>query len=309
MATQPSISPFTTIAHHQRTSNYRVFNVDAVASTGSSTITFDLGRQWWNGNGSRSSGEYSYEGILVHEMGHTVGMGHSGGFRWSDDGAAPSMQDCVASGGSVGYQTIERDDWSHAANIGGHASGKTPFLNANPGFERGTSHWGTSSTSLTNSAKRTGAYGVRLNRAGAFVWIGTSYDPWDLDSNDSQVRVSRMSLNVSFRIRADHRHTSPSTTGGVQLRWNRRSLRYDEYGGSCKTSAGGTHGSWLGQVALGTACSDPGTTWKLCARQPSSPEIFQKSGNDAMILRPLVLSTSSGYAYIDRVGIEGGTSK
>ncbi len=258
---------------------------------------------WWTGPpASRSTHWPSYKGVLVHEIGHTLGMGHAGGTLWSDDGQVPSMIDCTNPTGTVHAETIERDDWGIAVNIGGHATGKTAYLNANPGFERTGSHWGWSgSVSTGGSYKWSGAYGLRMSSSGNFMWAGASYDPYKLSGGSHVLRSNMTTGTVTFTVSTYARDAFVDTTGGVNMKYNQQIIDYAA--GLCKgtsVSAGG----FTGQITLGSVC-DLTASWRFCSK--TFTQTFNTSTSPARMFRPLYQSTASGAIYLDRTGIHGGT--
>ncbi len=274
--------------------------VAEVNAPGNTTITFGDEYAFWDGIGSRSSWEFSYEGVLVHEMGHTMGIGHSGSGSWTyDGGALPSMTQCGNATDSQWLDTLQQDDWGVAVNIGGRATGKTPFWNANPGFERGTSYWYRSSSGITaNSAyKNTGGLGVRIPAINGYLFMTSVYDPYHPIENP----VDNMDLTPVLHVRSDYRHKYTSTTGGIWVQYNWRYLRYD--GTTCKSVTTPTHTGWSG-VTTALSCGDRGTTWSSC---DGSVSINSSTTNDATVFRAYVKSRSSFHVYIDRTGAYGGT--
>jgi hypothetical protein len=127
-------------------------------------------------------------------------------------------------------------------------------------------------------------------------------DPWVV-ADGTQSGANHMSTGiVPFTIRADVRHPV-TTTGGVQLRWNRRYLNYGPANG--KVDGHTTVGAWQGQEFIQPVCDPSGTSWLSCGRGFSRQF---NSTTDAWMIRVLALSTSGGYVYIDRFGYFGGTS-
>jgi hypothetical protein len=258
---------------------------------------------WWTGIGSRPAHWPSFEGVLVHEMGHTVGIGHSGNALWSDDGSPPSMNTCGSPTNTVAWETIERDDWGSAVNIGALATNKPTFLNANPGFERSSSHWQWSgSVAVAGAYAKSSAYGARMATSGSFMWAGASYDAYTL-SNNSIVAATNMDQGtVTLTLTSYVRDAFVDTTGGLRLKYNQRIVDYPG-GDNCKAS-GAVAGSWAGQVTTTPDCF-PSTFWSLCSRNIQLS--FNATNAPARMIRPLFQSTASGAIYLDRTGITGGT--
>lgn len=271
-----------------------------LASASSTTITFTTSVSWWDGAGSRESHEYAYEGILAHEMGHTFGLGHSGGGKWTYDGDyTPTMADCVSQGDSAVMDTIQQDEWGGAAYARG---GARRYWNANPGFEKDFSHWARSSTSIVvgSAYAITGNRGVKMPSSGNYLYMTTVYDPW-VGSGGGQVQS--MSTSPSLQVFGFYRHPASGTTGGVKVQYVYRYLRYDSSICKREADANATHTSWSAVTDL-KSCGDPGTSWTSCS---GSVTISNTSTNDATVFRAYIRSTSSSDVYVDKVGALGGT--
>ena len=264
-------------------------------------LAFHDGYAWWDGIGSRQSSEYSYEGILTHELGHTFGITHAGTGDWTyDGGALPTMTQCGDPVDTQWLDTLQQDDWGAAVSIGGHSTGKTPFWNANPGFERGTSYWYRNSSGITASStyKHTGGLGVRIPAINGYIYMTSVYDPW----HPPAYQMSTMSIEPALHVRTDYRHNLANTTGGLWVQYNWRYLRYNY--NICKTETSPSHTSWSG-VTTALSCGDRGTSWSWC---DGSVSVTNSSTNDATVFRAYVKSRSSWHLYIDRTGAYGGTA-
>lgn len=87
-----------TLTHHnpcQTGTNVRIRAVTTsggwlarVVAPANQVIQFNNAYTFWDGTGAQGL-NYSYEGILAHEIGHTLGLGHAGGTKWSYDANLP----------------------------------------------------------------------------------------------------------------------------------------------------------------------------------------------------------------------------
>lgn len=274
----------------------------AVVNLANTTITFNNSYEFWDGIGIQGE-RYSYQGILAHEMGHSLGLGHAGGTKWSYDGYLPTMAQCGSYADSAAMATIQQDDWGGAAYLRG---GTPRYWSANPGFEADFSHWARSSTTdvtVGSAYALTGNRGVRMASSGNWMYITSVYDPYH-PINDP---VDNMSTNPSLRVLGWYKHPSAGTTGGVQVQYDYRYLRYEQSSAVwCKRDAddSATHTAWFGVENL-RSCGDPGTIWTSCEGGVTIPN---STINDATVFRAYIRSTSSGAAYVDKVGAYGGTS-
>ena len=264
------------------------------------------GNDWWDGTGSQGS-DWEYEGVLVHEMGHTFGIHHAGDSNWTYDGGyLPTMTECVNGAADTAIlDTIQQDEWGGAAYVRG---GARRYWNANPGFEKDFSHWAHSSgTSTGSSYAITGSRGVRIPSSGKYVYMTSVYDPWATEFSTSppnQIQIPGMDItSPTLHVFGFYRHYSSSTTGGVDAQYRRRFLRYD--GTMCKRNAFIKNTGWSAVTNMTPTCADPGTSWSSCNRTIA---IDNSETNDATVFRAYIRSTSSSTLYVDKVGAYGGTS-
>lgn len=274
----------------------------SLAEASNDDIVFSSTASWWDGVGSRQTNEWAHEGIAVHEMGHTMGMGHAGDGNWTyDGGAIPSMAQCGSPAEVEYLDSIQQDDWGNAVNVGMRATGNsTEFWNANPGFEKGLTHWARSSSGITASStyKHTGALGVRIPANNGWLCMTSVYDPYHPISNP----VDNMDLTPRIHVKTDYRHQFTSTTGGVKVQYRWAYLNYDT-AANCRRNADPDPQPFSGVITL-LSCGDKGTAWSV---RDGSVTIANSVTNPATIFRAYVRSTSSFRVYIDRTGAYGGT--
>lgn len=280
------------------------YNVWADLDTG--RIVFNDSRDWWDGGGTRPNGKFSYQGVLTHEMGHTFGLGHSGGAPWTFDSSTeePTMAQCgpTPSTGdelSEDFETLQQDDWGGAS----WATNLTyDYFNANGGFEDGSTHWYRSNTSQISTGTayaRHGDLGLRMQSSGNYIYITSVYDPYILDVLE-KTEVPGMTDNPTMRVRVSRRHTQASTTGGLQIQYRLGWIEYDD-DGQCKVPAYQDFYWASAKVDLGGVCADLGTSWKKCERSI----LINSFGvdNDAAAFRIFFESTSSSHLYVDMAGV------
>jgi len=280
--------------------------VEAAKTDNATAIIWVYGNNWWDGVDSQGS-DWSYEGVLTHEMGHTFGLHHAGDSNWTYDGNyLPTMAECVNGAADTAVlDTIQQDEWGGAAYVRG---GARRYWNANPGFEKDWSHWAHSSgTTVSSSYAFTGSRGAQIPSSGGYVYMTSVYDPWATEFSTSppnQIEIPGMDITSPvLHVYGSYRHPSATTTGGVNAQYNRRFLQYD--GTMCKRDAFIAHTSWSGVTTLTPTCGDPGTAWVSCDRTIT---IDNSETNDATVFRAYLTSTSSASVYVDKVGSFGGRS-
>jgi len=273
----------------------------AATDNGAGTIDFDDSDDF-------SSSGWSYEGILTHEIGHTIGLDHSGDHHWTWDGSNdPTMAQCGSQTDSDGYVSLEQDDWGGAAWARG---GTRDFWNANPGFEASFTHWYRSSTTNITLVGAAQAYqgdgAARLAASDDYLYITTVYDPWLVTgpTNADQIEASGMdSSGPDLRVRGIFRHVDAATTGGLKVQYRTKVVQYG--GASCKVDGYDNTTSWGMKTTITPTCGDPGQTYTGCDREVLNVGVDKTS--DTVVWRAFLRSTSTGALYLDKSGAYGAT--
>lgn len=247
------------------TATVRIGTVTAAADgafaaevSGQKIITFEV-EDLNNWTESQGAGQISFRSVLAHEMGHSMGLGHSGDFKWSGDSSRPTMASGIALGEGAFCQTPEQDDAGGAARIRGN--GVHEFWSANPGFEDDLDFWTANRAGSGSSFKETGSKGANLFDDGGYVYLNSSYDPWDDQRGDVTTDMDdEPTITYFARIKAD----GTQTTGNLRIvtktrhfNWLGEGLKYDD------PNTSGWVGSWTStsNVAVCTAT----TSWADCS--------------------------------------------
>jgi hypothetical protein len=168
----------------------------------------------------------------THEMGHVIGLGHSGqsASHDSDNPAAMSTVNCVDFPVTLEGQVLAdpdafvlAEDYSQddeAAVINRLDTLVPRSLHANQSFERGLTYWGmTGGTwALYNSGGPDGPHYIRFKPAAETQYV---YQTVDL------VHKSRYSWSLSMDARVNHKLNSSSDAGQVRLRILIRRLDFE----------------------------------------------------------------------------------
>lgn len=276
--------------------------VTSYASPTSATISleFNSAYSWWNGSGTRPSAAMSYQGVLTHEMGHTIGMGHSGGPKWSMDNVMPTMVDSGTPAVTPDMTTIQRDDASMAAFL---PTATPRYFTPNAGFEDDWAHWGrTAGTAVSSSYAYTGSRGIRVNVPNDYVYTSVLYDPYR--GSSAGTLAPNMTTAVTYWGRAYFRNPTCCQSRGFDMKYQYRYLKYDS--GIQKSVADGS-ATWTTWSALtnagGCGASSPSgaTGWGYCS---GSVSLSNSTTNDATALQFYFYGRgTSGQADLDQAGI------
>lgn len=280
----------------------------AAAETSYSTPTsatismrFNTAYSWWNGSGTRPSAAMSYQGVLTHEMGHTIGMGHSGGPKWSMDGVMPTMVDSGTPAVTPDMTSIQRDDASMAAFL----PGATPrYFTPNAGFEDDWANWGRSAGTVVGSSYAyTGSRGIRVNVPNDYVYTSVLYDPYR--GSSSGTIAPNMTTSVTYWGRAYFRNPTCCTTRGFRMKYQYRYLNYDSGIQKSTADASATWTSWSALTnAGGCGGMSPSGPYAYGGYCSGSVSLANSTTNDATALTYYFYGDGpSGQVDLDQVGI------
>lgn len=276
-------------------------------------IVLNSNLSYKTGSGS-PTGLWDLRGILLHEMGHMYGMGHSGRGAWTwDTTSTPTMGSQAKFNTSYG-RSLQQDDWSIASAIGG---GAQRFWSANAGFEAVSGDfarfWGRSSTTQVDllylGNRMSGDRSIDIDSKGHNAYITTTYDPWTGPTAGFAVAndMDDTPTLTAFTYYKEIDINNPSGySGGVRLRMKWNAMHYDAE----ENKGSEPHGwqGWSGYTTLKTCNSSPGT-WRTCSGSANfviSSVYNSPTSDNAIAFRAYFESRSNGFIYMDRTGAIGG---
>lgn len=166
-------------------------------------IAFNFGLNWEYDNVAPASDEYSFLGVVTHELGHIFGSDHVGNYNWSPiDSAAPTMTDVGGIGTDTWWvRTLQGDDWGLGVWV--QSVGEAHW-NPDPGFEEYSDYWTKINNAVTGTeGKKTGLHGAKLPDSGDAIKAEVTWDPWGVDLGESEVFEADRELTGSNLLNDD----------------------------------------------------------------------------------------------------------
>jgi hypothetical protein len=271
-----------------------------VGSYGGSFIGFNTKFSFWPTGDGKPPGYYSYVGILVHEMGHSVGAEHTGNQDWSYDtggGQSPSMASGTGPPDSVWQESLAQDDRGTSQWIITLADWY-PIFSTNPSWEGPyPGDWGAWGSGGTRSTLHylDGSYSLRVT-SGNGVSTTSVYDPF---FDVGQGVVPGMAAGVTLYARTRHReHTGE--VGKVQVCYAYSEMKY--HSSSSKVYGGDLYDEDLSGWFC-TTCSST-TSWTLCDSTRSFVLVSQfNEWNNTVVWRVRFMGAGTGTTtYLERTG-------
>jgi len=245
--------------------------------------------------------DYSYKGVLTHEMGHTFALGHSGNALWTWDTSTdlPTMAQCGSPAETIELETIKLDEWGGANWV----KGEQHFWSADSGFEEPAGDWVLAGSAVfSTAAAHKGTWGLKLPSEGAYAYTQILYDPW-LTAAGIPPLSPRMETNPELELRGWTRMTA-GAAGTVRYKVK---LNYFAYAGAtCKRDV--TTAAYLGWSAstLVATCNVT-TSWTRCDDTFMLPDPLTAVVDAVAIQLTARSHLTSGSADVDRFGVRGGT--
>ena len=259
---------------------------------------------WWDGVGSMPAGHVSYEGVLVHELGHGFGLGHSGDNNWTYDGSnEPAMADCGSNSETrTTWESVQQDDWGSAVHIGG---GWPYFWSANPGIEAGQADWGKSGTVTFGSQSYvfSGSKSVRIRHNGNYAYETQVLDPNIGQGNGLHPHHDAGTSADPIRAYGRAWYITPYSTGELWIGQNKATLTYEADG--CKSSSNSDPSGFTGYSIVAKCYKS--TAWTVCSGYKEYTDLTNNDDDgEALIIRQRFRNKASNSVFIDAAGIYGG---
>jgi hypothetical protein len=270
---------------------------------------------WAPSLGGSRGNRYSLRGTLIHEMGHSFGLGHAGNQAWNVKGAAtessvPSVTELNTPDRSEYRHDVEADDESGVLWVE-NAMGKD-WWNPNAGFEAGggCDHWTVHGTADCRSASAwMGSWHGFMPSKNDYFRISQLYDPW---KGKATTLPSDGMVDDPAIVLRTHYYDSGNETGGVRIKYT---MKQDfDYPTKETKNAPTNSGTWDDTQSLNT-CNKSNQTWKLCKGTiyPDQDLAYDPNdapydvSNNALAVRVtfLNLSPNSANISIDNSGMDG----